>query len=184
MAEHAEESRHHGHPFGELMAGSSPLAVDDHVRVDADGRVVDENLAVDLGEIDDAGVPRGDRRRRFLDLQGDAEVFGEMIERAEREHAERHVRPGKHACQGADAAIASAHDNGVYLAASGLRQSVLRSPAQSVAVDEPDLGRDVIAGEGVRQRALDVGGKRLTEGAGAAIHDGDDPSHRDRHRRL
>ena len=64
--------------------------------------------------------PGGDRRGSLLDRQGNSEILGEMIERAERQHAERHSRAGEHAGHGANAAVASADHDGIDLAALGL----------------------------------------------------------------
>ena len=185
MPEHAEERRHHGHPFGQLVLGHPPFPIDDHVRVDADRGIVDEGLAVDLGEVDDTRAASGDGCRRFLDRQGDAEVLGEMVERAERQHAERHDCSGQHACSGAHAAVAPANDDGIDIAASALaRQRARRRRAALRHRQNGFRPRRHAARKRLPSVLLDLGGKRLVEGAGAGIHQRDDPFHRDRLRPL
>jgi hypothetical protein len=53
-----------------------PLARDDEIGIDADRGVVDENLAIGLGEVDHPHVALGDRLGRRLDVQGDAHIPG------------------------------------------------------------------------------------------------------------
>ena len=48
-------------------------------------------------------VPVGDHRRRFVEVERNAEIAREMVERAERQDAERGLGPGKRAGGGADA---------------------------------------------------------------------------------
>ena len=51
-------------PFREPPSPAPPLAVDDHEGIEADRRVVDENAAVDLGNVERPGVRRRDHRDR------------------------------------------------------------------------------------------------------------------------
>ena len=116
--------------------------------------------------------------------QGNTEILGEMIERAEREHAERHRCLGKHACHRANAAVASADHDGIDLAALGLRQRPLGGAMQAFAFDESDLGGDAMLRQGCGETAPHIVGKLLAEGAGAGIHQRHDTLHRDASRRL
>ena len=96
-----------------FRTGYAPVALDDEIRVDADRRVVDKDLAVDLAEIDHAGLTASDCLRGALEVERKPEVLGEMIERSERNDAERHARSGEHACHGANAAVAASGDDRV-----------------------------------------------------------------------
>ena len=58
---------------------------------------------------------------RRIRMQGEPQILGEMIERAERKHAKRDVRAGKDARHGANAAVASADNHGIDLSALCLR---------------------------------------------------------------
>ena len=57
----------------------------------------------------------GDDFGGLLEMQGDAEVLGKVIQGAERQDAERNVRAGKHAGHGANAAVAAANHHRVDL---------------------------------------------------------------------
>src|SRR4029453_15923082 len=113
VPQHPQEGWRHRHPFRDSAARPSPVALDDEIRVDADRRVVDEDLAVDLAEIDHAGLTASDCLRGALEVERKPEVLGEMIERSERNDAERHARSGEHACNGANAAVAASGDDRV-----------------------------------------------------------------------
>ena len=64
-------------------------------------------------------APLGDHLRRLVEIERDAEILGEMIERAERQNAEGNARAGKHPCQGANAAVAAANHDRVDLTRLG-----------------------------------------------------------------
>ena len=85
------------------------------IGVDADRGVVDEGLAIDLGEIDGACLALGDDFGGLLEVQGDAKVLGKVIQGAERQDAERNAGLGKHAGHGANAAVAAANHHCVDL---------------------------------------------------------------------
>src|SRR5215510_11558200 len=122
MPQHPQEGGRHGHPFCDPIARPAPVALDDEIRVYADRGVVDEDLAVDLAEIDQAGVAASDCRRGALDSEWKPEILGEMIERSEWNDAERHACSGKHACHGANAAVAASDDDRVDVPAPCLRK--------------------------------------------------------------
>jgi len=168
MPHHAEECRNHGHPFSQPMAGSAVLAVDHHVGIDADRGIVDEDLAVDLAEIGNPHIAFGDHCGGLADLQGNAEIFGEMVERAEGDYPERHGSTGKHAGRRPDAAIAAADHDGVDLAAPGLCQGPCRSLAQPAAFDELDFRRNAVLRQARGKCRAHIGGEGLAEGPGAA----------------
>jgi len=66
------------------------------------------------------------------------------------------------------------------LAVFGLAQSACGGGLQTLAIDKSNFGRHTETPESMGQRVLDLGGECLVEGAGAAIHQRDDPFHRDR----
>jgi hypothetical protein len=120
VPQHPQEGRCHRHPFRDPAAGSPPVALDDEIRIDADRRVIDEDLAIDLAEIDHAGLAATDCRRGAVEVEREAEILGEMIERSERNDAERHPRSSEHTRHGADAAVAASGDDRVDVAAPRL----------------------------------------------------------------
>ena len=85
-----------------------------------------------------------DYARRRIRVQREAEILGEMIERAERKHPERNVRAGKDVRDGADTAVAAANDDRVNLPALCLLERPLGRRVQILAVDEDDLCRNAI----------------------------------------
>ena len=95
--------------------GSSPFAVQHEIRIDADRGIVDEDLAIDLGEIDGALLALGDDADRLREVERDAEILGEMVERAQRQDAEGNAGVRQHACDGANAAVAAANHHRVDL---------------------------------------------------------------------
>ena len=87
------------------------LAVDDHQWVKADRGIVDEGAAVDLGDIDAALVAGSDDRRRLGKVEGNAEIAGEMVERAERQQAHRRLAAGQRAGDRAHRPVAAGGDD-------------------------------------------------------------------------
>src|SRR5207248_238588 len=91
---HERIARHHPdeRPRERVPAApAEPLlvaAVEHEARIEPDARVVEEDAAVDLADVDFGRAPMDDRARRRVDLQRHARVAREMIERAEGHHAE------------------------------------------------------------------------------------------------
>ena len=124
-----------------------PLAVDDHVGVEADRRVVDEHPAVDLGDVDPARAPGGDRGTGPLDLERHAKILGEVVERAQRQHAERHVRSGQEPGRRADGPVPATNHDTVDLPGTGLSKRPLDLAPDPVALGQDHLGLDKFARE-------------------------------------
>ena len=114
-----------------LWCDSPPFAVEHHVRIDADRGIVDEGLAIDLGKVDGALHALGDHLSRLAEMERNAEVLGEMIERAERQNAEGNVGAGKHAGHGANAAVAAADHDRVDLSGLGALDAQPRRAASA-----------------------------------------------------
>ena len=130
------------------MQPAPTLALGHHVGVDADQRVVDEDRAVDLPDIDRADVVRGDDRDRQLELERDAEILGEVVERADRQNPHGHAGAGEHARDAADRTVAAADDQAVDLPGQR-RIARLQGPvAQLVPRGEGELGRHLVRREG------------------------------------
>lgn len=89
------------------------VTIGHHVRVDADGRVVDEYSAVEFADIDLSHTPGCNHANGSLDVDRDAEILGEVIERAEGNDTERNAGPGEHAGDGAYRSIAAPNGNPV-----------------------------------------------------------------------
>ena len=79
-----------------------------------------------------------DQLRRLVELGRNAEVAREMVERAERQDAERRLGPDQRRGRRADRAVAAADDQQL-VAALGDRPAARRAVA---AVDQLDLGVD------------------------------------------
>ena len=65
------------------------ITLRDEARIHPDARVVDEGPAIEFAKIDAHASPRCHDLRRFAKVERNIEVLREMIERAERYHAER-----------------------------------------------------------------------------------------------
>jgi hypothetical protein len=80
-----------GGPLPARQAFLLSLAARNDLRVDAETRIVDEDPPVHFARVDGSRVPCFDRLHRSLEIERDAEVFGEMIQRANREDAQNLV---------------------------------------------------------------------------------------------
>jgi hypothetical protein len=87
------------------------LPLFDHVRIEADGRVVDEEAIVHLPDVHSRDVSRRDDRNRLMKIDRNLQVLGEVIEGAEREHAESRRRSEDAGRDAADGAVAAAGDD-------------------------------------------------------------------------
>ena len=95
-------------PIAEAVPLLPPLALAHNRWVDAEAGVVDEDAAVDLGGVHARDAPGEQSARGLFEVEREAEVFGEVVERAEREHAERLVRVDEQGGDRADRAVAAA----------------------------------------------------------------------------
>jgi hypothetical protein len=150
------------------------LALLDRGGIHADGGVVEEVTAVDLADVHLADVARGDRRHRLVELDGNAEIVGEMVEGAERKHAEGHGTADENLCRTADGPVAAADDDHVR---SRLGRSLNRGPEgrgamrgnQSIDTCSAKSGPDSIDDLGrVRGGANARGGVEEDEGSHAS----------------
>ncbi len=165
-----------------LVAAEPPalhVAVDDHQRIEADGAVVDEDAPAHLTKVDAALAAGGDDLGRFLEIEWNAEIAREMVERAERQDAERRLGAGERRGGRGDRAVAAADDQ-QWVAALGDGAGAHLALA---AVDQLDLGADtggserradLLVNRGVRRRraaaAVDQYAPHGRLTAGRAIH--------------
>ena len=84
---------------------------DDDIGIDADRRVVDEDATVHIATSTRSPAAVHDDGYRLFEVQGQAEILGEMIESAKRKDAERDVRPDQFAGNAADGTVATASDH-------------------------------------------------------------------------
>ena len=169
-AQHPHERQHHRPPFAEAERAPPLLARLDHVGIDADRRVVDEDAAVDLAHVDVARAPLRDEQRREFDDRRDAQVLGEVVERAERQHAERNARARQMPRRRADGPVAAADDQRVEreaVARPARSQRRLHGGRQFGAADQLDRRVDVGRGESVGDGLMDALGPGY--GAGLAL---------------
>jgi len=84
------------------------IAATNGFAVGAERAVVDENAAVDLGDIDGAHGGGGEGASGVAPGVGEAEIAREVIERAEWQRTERNRAAGEKTGGGADGAVAAA----------------------------------------------------------------------------
>jgi hypothetical protein len=97
-------------------------------------------------------VPGDDRLYRRLEVQRNAEILREMVQRSERQDAESCPGPGQGRCHGADRAVTSAGDD----QGRALLQRAARRLANLTAGDQGDSGLDAVSSEGSHDSAGDV----------------------------
>src|SRR5256714_7869445 len=162
---------------GRPLAAPAPLAqllapVHD-ARVEAEARIVDEDLAVDLAHVDRDDAPLADAARGLTRVERDFQVLREVVERAEREHAERTVSASERRSDRADRAVASASDD----RARAVRDRAPRELRQLRALArDRQACLDAARGEGFRYSAR---GSVLRARARRRVDDDLDGRHRD-----
>ena len=108
LRQQPEGGDRHRQPLAALEALHLLIARLDDRRVEAERRVVEEDLAVDLADVDAVDLPLGDQPDGGLGIGRELEVAGEVVERAERQDAERHLAVHQHRGHGPDGAVAAA----------------------------------------------------------------------------
>src|SRR5690606_16655331 len=98
-------------------------AVDD-ARIQPQAGIVDENPAVDLSDIDLRYPARDENLRGLFQIQGNAEILGEMIERAEREYAQPLSGLGEHGGDGIDRAVTAPRRYRIRIFAQGMPRQI------------------------------------------------------------
>ena len=112
----------------------SLLAPPHDVRVKSQTGIVNKYLSVDLSNVNFGNVTGNNRARRFFEVERNVQVFGEMIERAERQYAENLFRADQFRRDCADCAVAAARDNRLNIALAARlpsQQSPLRYATRS-----------------------------------------------------
>lgn len=94
-------------PFRAIELFPLAFAMNHDVRVNSEGRIVDEHAAVYLGYVNWFGLTLRECAYSSIELLWDTEVFGEMIQCAERQHAHDFVCACELAGNRADCAIAA-----------------------------------------------------------------------------
>ena len=107
---------------------------------------------------------------RLVEVERDAEVLGEVVVRAERQHAERLVAAGDDVGDGVDGSVAAAGEDRVELAAA---RGFLCEGAKSARLDEADIGLRAGGGKTARDLLLRVGHVQPGQRAGAFIQQDD-----------
>ena len=143
------------------------FAIANDVRVEAQARVVDEDPAVDLADVDPRRVPFGQERHRVVELERNAEVLGEVVERAERKDAEDDAAVDQRRRDGADRAVAAAGDDQPRLPRDG---GVDRGGDGVAAFGELDLG---LQAGGLEQAREPVDERPVVAVPGAGVDDDD-----------
>lgn len=75
-------------------------------RVEPDAGIIDKGRVVDLGNVDGSWRKRGETRERLIDILGNIEIFGEVIERAARKGNQGCLGVGDKPGDSADGTIA------------------------------------------------------------------------------
>ena len=153
-------------PQPRLLANAVPHR--HQVGVEPEHGVVDEDPPVDLGHVDSPNLAGHQGRDRLREVGRQPQVLGEVVERAEGEHGEHHVRVDGCARRAAHRAVAAGHDHG-----SRAVRAIPAAPHRArkvLGIDHLDGGRR----PGYLERRLD--GRRLLLGflggdrSGTAIH--------------
>ena len=96
-----------------MSVGPQLLAALDDVRIDANGGVVDKDAVVHASHIDPPDASFRDAVYCLVQVHRDLQNFREVIQRAERQHAERRGPAGEYRRDRVHGAVASAGDDGI-----------------------------------------------------------------------
>ena len=159
----------HGAPFAMTAFATECVASSDSFAVRTQGTVVDEDAAVDLGDVDVAHGSGSEDTSGLAPGGRQAEVADKVVERAERKGAEREIAAGELAGDGADGAIAAAGEDDVGTAGDRVAHGVV----QTEAVDLKHGEADAELGEGMAQFFGRRGIVVARGGAGSRVEDED-----------
>ena len=159
----------HGAPFAVAAFATECVASPEGFAVGTEGTVVDEDAAVDLGDIDVAHRGGGEGPSGFAPIGREAEVADKVVERAERKRTEREIASGELASDGTDGAVPAAGEDDVGPASDG----VAHGPLQAEAVDFEHGEADAELGEGMAQFFGRRGIVGARGGAGSRVEDQD-----------
>src|SRR5205085_12175103 len=94
-AQDGERRAEEGRPLAAAQTLAQLVSAAHDARVESEARIVDEDTAVDLAHVHRTDSPLADAARRLPDCERDAQVFREVVERAERQDAERLLCAGE-----------------------------------------------------------------------------------------
>ena len=158
-----------GRPLAEAEPLLLMLAVAHQVDVQAEAGIVQEMAVADLADVDLDGMSGGDRLQRGRQFQRNAEVLREMVQRAERQHAEGHRLADQRRRHRVERAVAAAGHH--------RRAAVVERPAHRIAdlVAVLHPADRAAGGDGLDGRAV-VGQPVVVVAAGLAVEDECDAS--------
>jgi hypothetical protein len=107
----------------------------DDRRIEPEDRIVDEDLAVDVADVERAHCPLRQELHRGRELDRDPEVAREVVEGAQGEHAEGDVAADQSGGDRTDRAVAAAGRNDLRSGGDGFLSRLLRL----LAGDETDV---------------------------------------------
>ena len=105
---------HGGDTVRKPLAASDALhrgALRDEAGVHTDARVVDEGSAIEVADIDGHRPAPGDRLRGLAKVERNANILREVIERAERQYAERRIGCRQDRCRSTDGSVSAGGDD-------------------------------------------------------------------------
>src|ERR671931_677162 len=153
-AQDGERRPEEGRPLAAPQALPQLLPAAYDARVEAEARIVDEDPAVHLAHVHRTDAPLADAARGLLDGERDAEVFREVVERAERQDAERLPRPREQRGHRAHRPVAAARDDG----ARAVRERATREAGDLLApARQADAGLDAARAERAGDGPYDLG---------------------------
>ena len=142
------------------------------VRVEAAARDAQEALAVDLADVDLAQPSGAEHLHGAVDVVRDAEHPGQVVPAPARNHAEARPRPGEHAADLPDEAVAAHHDRHLTRlpGRSRLTAAVLDALGEHAAKLDPasaqralrcgeQLADTPAAGRGVDEQQMSIAGR-------------------------
>ena len=100
-------------PFAPAEVSAQDFATLHEARVQAETGTIEEQPTVDPPDVHAHHAPAAHVRDSRLDLERNAEILREVIERAERKHAEWHARPQHRARDRIHGSVATAGDDGI-----------------------------------------------------------------------
>ena len=164
-AQRGERRPGEGRPLAAPEPRLLQLALMDDLRVQAEARVVEKEAAVDIGDIDRMDVAVGDRCERGFGFERDAEVAGEMVQRAQRQHAECDSAAHQRTGDAAERAVAAARDDDAAIGGERAAHGRIDLRAAVERFDRPAVGEP-------RHRLVQPGEPLGAEaGAGVAVDD-------------
>ena len=114
--------RHIGQQLTAPEPPIQPFALGEHRRVQPDAGVVQKQVSIDFADVYRRRIALRDQRQRRFEVERDAEVLREVVEGAERQHAERLAGVDKMPRHGCNRAVTPSGDDDIRVAGDGAQR--------------------------------------------------------------